>query len=45
MPSEVLKYFIGGLLVGLWPFQAFLIMPRKKEQKSAMLLDFDSYLG
>jgi hypothetical protein len=40
MPSEVLKYFIGGLLVGLWPFQAFLIMPRKKEQKVSYAAGF-----
>jgi hypothetical protein len=27
-------------LVGLWPFQAFLIMPRKKEQKVSYAAGF-----
>jgi hypothetical protein len=40
MPSEVLKYFIGGHLVELWPFQGLLIMPRKKEQKVSYAAGF-----
>ena len=38
--SEVLKYFVGGLLVELLSFRGLLIMPRKKEQKVSYAAGF-----
>ena len=45
IPSEVLKYFIRGLLIELRSFQGRLIMPRKKEQKVSYAAGFRQLLG